>query len=106
MVLNGEISECSDISQGVAQRYTSPLDSFKSFVNDLMIVKEAAKQGVSVGEDARSGFISACDIGGIFATPECRSKEKRCLSALGIGERQRTCRNARCSCVTKRRRTR
>ena len=40
------------------------------YINDLRIAIEAAKQGVTVGEDTVSGLVFAGDFVGVSETPE------------------------------------
>ena len=45
------------------------------YIDDLMIADEAAKQGVTVGEDTVSGLMSADNFVGISETPEGMQKQ-------------------------------
>ena len=60
-MLDGEISKYVDTVQGVPHVYALPPNPFKIHVNDLRVAVEAAKQGVTVGEDTVSGFMFADD---------------------------------------------
>ena len=55
VMLDGEISKYVDILQGAAQGCTLPPYSFEVYINDMIVAAEAAKQGVTVGEDTVSG---------------------------------------------------
>ena len=68
VMLDGEISKYIDILQGVAQGCTLSPNLLKVYINDtiLIVAVEAAKQGVTVGEDtAVSGLMFADDFVGI-----------------------------------------
>ena len=54
VMLDGEISKCVDILQGVAQGCTLSLNAFKVYMNDMIVAVEAAKRTVTVGEDTVS----------------------------------------------------
>ena len=69
-MLDGEISKGVDISRGVAQGCTFSPNPFKVYINDMIVAIEAAKQGVTVGEDTVSGLMFADDLVGISETPE------------------------------------
>ena len=65
VMLDGEISKYVDILQGVAQGCTllivlSP-NLFYVYINDMIVAVEAAKQGVTRGEDTASGLMFADD---------------------------------------------
>ena len=82
-MLDEEISEYVDILQGVAQGCTLSPDIFKTYqayINDLVVAAEAAKQGVTVGEDTVPGSMFADDLVGISETP--RALRKRTEKAL------------------------
>ena len=68
--LDGEISKYVDILQGAAQGCTLSPNLFKVYINDMIVAVEAAKQGVTVGEDAVSGLMFADDFVGISETPQ------------------------------------
>ena len=70
VMLDGEISNYVDILQGVAQGRTLLPNSFKVYINDMIVAVEAAKQGVTVGEGEVSGLMFADDFVGISETPE------------------------------------
>ena len=56
-------------------RYVSP-HLFKVYIDDILVAVEAAKQGVTVGEDAVSGLMFADDFVGISeATPKGLQKQ-------------------------------
>ena len=77
-MLDGEISKCVDMLQGVAQGCTLSPNIFKVYVNDLMVAVEAAQQGVPVvGEDTVSGLMFAGDFVGMSETPEGLQKTNR-----------------------------
>ena len=76
VILDGEISKYVDILQGVAQGCTlSPNLLFKGDINDMMVAIEAAKQGVTMGEDTVLGLMFADDFVGISETPEGLQKQ-------------------------------
>ncbi|MEP2874451.1 MAG: reverse transcriptase domain-containing protein [Hyphomicrobiales bacterium] len=75
VMLDGEISKYVDILQGVAQRCTLSPNLFKIYINDLIVAVEAARQGVTVGEDTVSGLMFADDFVGISETPEGLQKQ-------------------------------
>ena len=47
----------------------------KAYINDLTVAVEAARQGVTVGEDTVSGLMFADDLVGISETPEGLQKQ-------------------------------
>ena len=51
VLLDGEISKYVDTLQGVAQGCTLSPNLFKVHNNDMIVAVEAAKEGVTVGED-------------------------------------------------------
>ena len=61
VMLDGEISKCVDILQGVAQGCTLSLNAFKVYMNDMIVAVEAAKRRVTVGEDTVSELMFADD---------------------------------------------
>ena len=67
VMLDGDISKYVHILQGVAQGCTSSLNLFEVYIYDIVAV-EAAKQGVTVGENTVSGLMLADDFVGISAT--------------------------------------
>ena len=73
--LDGKTSKCSDILQGDAQGRTLSPTLFKVFINDIIRVIEAAKQGVNVGEDTISGLMFAHDFVGTAETPDGLQKQ-------------------------------
>ena len=75
VMLYGEISKVVDFLQGVAQRCTLSPYLFKLYVNDMIVAVEAAKQGVTMGEDTVSGWMSAYDFVGISQTLEGLQKQ-------------------------------
>ena len=68
--LDGEISKYVDILQGVAHGCTVSPIMFNVYINDLIMTVEAAKQGVTMGDDTVSGFMVANDFVGIAETPQ------------------------------------
>ena len=70
VMLDGEISKDVNISQGVAQGCTVSPNLFKVYIDDMIVAVEAAKQGVTMGEDTVSGLMFADDFVGISETPE------------------------------------
>ena len=82
-MLDREISNYVDILQGVAQGCTQPPSLFKVYINDTIVAVEAAKQGVTVGEDAASGLVLADGFVAIFETREgLQSKSRRHCSRI------------------------
>ena len=77
VMLDGELSKYVDILQGVAQGCTLSLNMFKVYINDIIVAVEAAKQGVTMGEDPVSGLMFADDFVGISETPEGLQKQIR-----------------------------
>ena len=79
VVLDGEISKNVDIWQRTCTRMyvvTQPIqDTWYVYVNDLTVAVEAARQGVTVGEDTVSGLMFADDFVGISETPEGLQKQ-------------------------------
>ena len=75
VMLDGEISKYVDILQGVAQRCTLSPTLFKVYINDMIIAVEAARRGVTVGEDTVLGLMFANDFVGISETPEGLQKQ-------------------------------
>ena len=65
VVLDGEISKYVDLLQGVAHGRTLSPNLFEVYSNDLIIAVEAARQGVTIGEDTMSGLMFADDFLGI-----------------------------------------
>ena len=57
VMLDGKTSKYVDILQGVEQGCTLSPNLFKAYINDMIVAVEAAKQGLSVGEDTVSGFM-------------------------------------------------
>ena len=47
--------------QGVAQGCTLSPNLFKVYISDMIVAVEAAKQGVTVGDDMMSGLMLADD---------------------------------------------
>ena len=70
VMLDGEIPKYVDILQGVAEGCTLSPDLFKVYINDMTVAVGAAKQGVTMGEDAVSGLMFADDFVGVSETPE------------------------------------
>ena len=64
-----------DISHVVAQGCMCSTNLFKVFFYDLIVEVEAARQGVTVGEDTVSGLILADGFVGISETPEGLQKK-------------------------------
>ena len=75
VMLDGEISDYVDIVQGIAQGCTLSPDLFKVYIDDVIVAVEAAKQGVTMGEDTVSGLMFADDFVGISETPEVLLKQ-------------------------------
>ena len=77
VMLDGEISKYVDILQGVAQGCTlSPnLSKVYIYMYDMILAVEAAKQGVTMGEDTVSRLMFADDFVGISETPEGLQKQ-------------------------------
>ena len=48
---------------------------FKLCINDMIVADEAAKQGVTMGEDTVSGLMLADDFEGMSETPEGLQKQ-------------------------------
>ena len=69
------MSKYVDILQGVAQGCTLSPNLFKVYINDMIVAVEAAKQGVTMGEDTVSGLMLADDFVGISETPEGSQKQ-------------------------------
>ena len=67
--------EYVNIVQGVAQGSTLLSNLFKVYINDMLVAVEAAKQGVTMGEDTVSGLTFADDFVGISETPEGLQKQ-------------------------------
>ena len=63
------------VFQGVAQGCTLSPNLFKVYINDMIVEVEAAKQGVTVGEDTVSGLMFVDDFVGISETPEELQKQ-------------------------------
>ena len=59
LMLDGETSKYVDILRGVARGCTLSPNLFKVCVNGMIVAVEAAKQGVTVEEDAVSGLMFA-----------------------------------------------
>ena len=78
-MLDGEISNYCllyvDILQVVAQGCTSSPNVFEVYIHNMIIAVEAARQGVTVGEDAVSGLIFADDF--MRISPEGLLKQGR-----------------------------
>ena len=70
VMLDGETSKYVDIQQGAAQGCTLSPNLFKVYINDMIVAVEAAKQGVTMREDAVSGLMLADDFVGISEAPE------------------------------------
>ena len=70
VMLDGEISSYVDTLRGVAQGCALSQSVFEVYVSDLIVAVEAAKQGVTVGQDTPSGSMFADDFVGIAETPE------------------------------------
>ena len=80
VMLGGDISKYVDILQGFAHGCTLSPNLVKVYINDTIVVVEAAEQGVSVGEDAVSGVMFVRDFVGISETSE--GLQKRIEKAL------------------------
>ena len=59
-----------NILRGVAQGCTLSPSLFKIYINGLIVAVEAARQGVTEGEDTVSGLIFEEDVVGVSETPE------------------------------------
>ena len=70
VMLDGEIPKYVDILQGVAQECTLSPNIFKVYIDGMIVTVEAAKQGVTMGEDTVSGLMFADEFVGISETPE------------------------------------
>ena len=66
----GEISKYVDTLQGVAQGCTPSPSVFKAYLSDMIVAVEAAKQGVTMGENTVSAFMFVDDFVGISETPK------------------------------------
>ena len=77
VMLDGEIFKCVDILHGVAQGGTLSPNIFKVYITDMivLIAVQAAKQGVTMGEDTVSGLMVVDDFVGISETPERLQKQ-------------------------------
>ena len=75
VMLDGEMSKYVDILQGVEQGCTLSPNLFKVYINGMTLAVEAAKQGVTMGEDPVSGLMFADDFVGISETPEGLQKQ-------------------------------
>ena len=75
VTLDEEISKYVDILQEVAQGCTLLPSSFKVYINHMIVEVEAAKQRVTVGEDAVSRLIFTDEFVGISETPEGLQKQ-------------------------------
>ena len=75
VMLGGVISKYVDVSQGVAQGCTQSPNIFKVYINCMIVAVEAAKQGVTMGEDTVSGLMFADDFAGISEKPEGLQKQ-------------------------------
>ena len=75
LMLDGEISKYVVIVQGVAQGCTLAPNLFNICIDDLIVAVEAAKQGVTVGEDTVSELMIADDFVGISETSEGLQKQ-------------------------------
>ena len=73
--LDGETSKFFYTLQGVAQGCTLSPTLFRVFINDMIRVVEATKQGIKVKEDTVSGLMFADDFVGIAETPERLQKQ-------------------------------
>ena len=51
VMLDGLLSKYVDTLQGVAQGCTLSPNTFKVYTSDMIVAVEAAKQGVTMGED-------------------------------------------------------
>ena len=74
VMLDGEISKYVDILQ-VVQGCTLSPSLFKVYISDMIVAVEAAKQGVTVGEDALSRLMFADDSVWTSETPEGLQKQ-------------------------------
>ena len=77
VMLDGEMSKCVDILQGVAQGCTLSPNLFKVYINDKIVAVEAAEQGVTMGKDTVSGLTFADDFVGISETFEGLQKQMK-----------------------------
>ena len=74
VMLDGEIST-HDILQGAAQECALSPNQFKVYINDMTVAVEAAKRGVTMGEDTGSGLLFADDFVGMSETQEGYQKQ-------------------------------
>ena len=79
VMLDGEISKCVDILEGVAQGCTLSPNQFKVYLDDMIVAVKAAKQGVTIGEDTVSGLMFTDNLVGISETPEGLQKQIKAL---------------------------
>ena len=93
VMLHGEISKYIDALQGVAQGCTLSPNIFKVHINDMIVEIEAAKHGVTAGEDTVSGLMFADDIMGISETSE--GLQKPTQEALEYTRKGRVTANAK-----------
>ena len=70
VMLDGEMTSCVDILQGVAEGCASSPNLFKACINDMMVAVKAEKQGVIMEEDTESGFMFATISGGCLEYPK------------------------------------
>ena len=73
-MLGGETPNYVEILQGVAQGRTSLPNPSEAWTNDLIVAVEAAKQGVTVGNDTVSGLMFTDDFVGVSETTEALQK--------------------------------
>ena len=97
MMLDGEISKYVDSLQGVAQGCTLSPNLFKVFISDMIVAVEAAKQGVTMGEDTVSGLMFADDFVGIPEAPE--GLQKQIEKALEYTRQWRVTANVKRVCI-------
>ena len=74
-MLDGEIWNYVDVLQGVAHGCTLSPNSFKVYINEMIVAVTAAKQGVTVGEIRCRGLMFADDFVWTSETPEGLQKQ-------------------------------
>ena len=67
VIMDGEISNYVDIYKELG--HALPPNIVKVYINDMIVAVEAAKQGVTVGQDTVSGLMYADDFVGMSETP-------------------------------------
>ena len=92
-MLDGEISKHVDILPGIAQGCTLSPNLFKVYINEMVVAVEAAKRGLTMGEDMVSRLIFADDFVGISETP--KRLQKQIEEALEYTKKWRVITNAK-----------